>query len=467
MRFLSYISEGITHIEDLDIDTLVSVLTRLTQFIATEKLDGAALSFGFDSDGKLFCSRQQKGSSSRRYEPEEWGSSAAATGFKSAHKALLQVAHILAPVVPTDVIIEAEVLFGAQPNAIIYGSSCIAFLRAMSPDSDSIISKIKSLILPKVSIPTEIYTSADGETIQQTEEPITWRFVTPQQLDTQSLAQIDFSEQIDQLKQYLAQSVDLQTGETLSVHDISQSKSRSPEISALKKQIADEILHNFKLPIKQSLLVNFVRTLQPSLRDTPRVSPTIDPGVEGVVLFDPSTDTQVKIVDKDVFSAFNQFNFAIRSQLKAAIPRPVADNLKLIETRTGSIYSDLLEDLAGIFGYPKLARATTIRGFLATRPDFSANIADFSTTRSDIVDSLQTALNAATQLNTTFKKSVNDLSLQAAGREFRYSPEIIKRTLSMSAEIITDLRDSIRVVSAAQTIDPIVTKIYKSFLANK
>jgi hypothetical protein len=464
--FKQYLSEGITHIEDLDLDSFIGVITRLSKFIATEKLDGAALTFGIDDGGELFCSRQQKGSATRRYDPEEWGDSAAMTGFKSAHQALRQIAPLLKPVLPANTLVEVEVLFGAQPNAIIYGSSCIAFLRALSPDSDSIIASLKGIKFPTVTIDTKLYTSTDGETVINSNEPVTWRFVTPQQLDTQQLSAVDFSEQISQLNQYLDGTVDLASGSSPTIRELIALQSRAPEIVALKKQIGDVILHNFKLPIKQELLIKFVRTLTPSLRDVGGVDKSIDPGVEGVVLFDPATNTQVKIVDKDVFTAFNNFNFAIRGQLKSSMPKQVADELRLIDTRTGSVYTDLLKTLSEIFEYDQLARPTMIRKFLATTPDFSS--LDVSSVRSDVVSALEHALRSAKVLNTNFKQHVATLRLQLAdSREFKYSPEIINRTLTMSAEIITDIQSMIAKVSSQQTTSGVIGIIYKSYLTNK
>lgn len=465
-KFIKFLLEGITHIEDLDVDELVSVLKNLSKYIATEKLDGAALTFGLDVDGKLYCSRQQKGSAIKKYDPESWGDGAAGVGFKSAHTALIQVADKLRTVVPVDVLVEVEVLFGAQPNAIIYGNSCIAFLRALSPKSDAIISAIKNLNLASVSVDTLVVSSPDGETITRSSEQINWRFTTPQQLDSQSLAMIDFSEQIAELEHYLATVITLDTGATMTVRELIRTKQRTDEIKNLKQQIADVITHNFRLPVKQSLLNNFVRKLTPTLRDSNlTVDRDIDPGVEGVVLFDPSTNTQVKIVDKDVFTAFNNFNFAVRSQLKSAIPKQIASELKLIDTETGSVYSDLLAALAVIFEQPSLARPTTIRKFLASRPEF--HVQDLSETKHAVLAALQTTLSQARHLNSEFRNVATELKTQASDRTFKYSPEIISRTLSMSAEIITELKQTITVVTNATNITEVISAVYKSFLTDK
>ena len=469
MRFSEYLKqslkEGIEHIEDLSIDEFVDTITNLTRYAATEKLDGSALTFGIDEQGKLYTNRQQKGNDTPVYDPAQWGDSPAYVGFKSAHQALQQVESSLARVVPANILVECEVLYGRQPNAIIYGSSAIAFLRAISEQSPQIIKKLQSLKLAPVQVETVEITTENGVDLIKKPTTITWRFVTPQQIDAQKLKQIDFEEELDQLKTYISQQVETSQG-PMSIADITRSTSKTREMVALRKQVAEKLLTDFKLPIKEKLLKQFVRTLVPSLRDVSDVDAEHDPGIEGVVMFDPKTNRQIKIVDKDVFSAFNQFNFAIRNQIKATVPRPVEGMLKVAETRSGSIYGDLLEDLSVILQEPKLKTPRTIRAFLAAH-DGNWSV-DVNTARPQIIQALKTAEQSLIQAKDTFMQRVDKIEMDSAtGRKFKYSPEITRRTLSLFADIITDIRSNEKAMQSVRTTQQAVEILYKSYLGDK
>lgn len=469
MRFSEYLQqalkEGIEHIEDLSIDEFVDTITNLTRYAVTEKLDGAALTFGIDQQGKLFTNRQQKGNDTPVYDPQQWGDSPAYVGFKSAHQALQKVENQLATAVPVGVLIEVEVLYGRQPNAIIYGTSSIAFLRAISEQSPTIIKNLQALKLAPVQVETVEITTENGIDLIKKPSTITWRFVTPQQIDAQKLKQIDFAEELEQLKSYVDQQVETSQG-PMSIADITRSTSKTREMVALRKQVAEKLLTDFKLPIKEKLLKQFVRTLVPSLRDVSDVDAEHDPGVEGVVMFDPKTNRQVKIVDKDVFSAFNQFNFAIRNQIKTTVPRPVEGILKITETRTGSIYGDLLEDLSNVLQEPKLKTPRTIRTFLASHSGEWA--VDIKQIRPQLLQSLKTAEQALIQAKDTFVQRIDKIELDSAtGRKFKYSPEIVRRTLSLFADIITDIRSNEKAIQSATTTQQAVEILYKSYLGDK
>jgi len=469
MRFSEYLQEalreGIEHIEDLSIDEFIDTITNLTRYAVTEKLDGAALTFGIDAQGKLYTNRQQKGNDTPVYDPEQWGDSPAYVGFKSAHQALQQVESQLAKAVPTDVLVECEVLYGRQPNAIIYGSSAIAFLRAISEKSPQIIKKLQTLKLKPVQVETVEITTENGVDLIKKPATITWRFVTPQQIDAQKLQQIDFAEELNELKTYIDQQVETSQG-PMSIADITRSTSKTREMVALRKQVAEKLLTDFKLPIKEKLLKQFVRTLVPSLRDVSDVDAEHDPGVEGVVMFDPKTNRQVKIVDKDVFSAFNQFNFAIRNQIKATVPRPVEGILKVAETRSGSIYGDLLEDLSVALQEPKLKTPRTIRAFLAAH-DGNWSV-DIKQVKPQLIQALKTAEQALIQAKDTFVQRIDKIEMDSAtGRKFKYSPEIVRRTLSLFADIITDIRNNQQALQSVKTTQQAVEVLYKSYLSDK
>lgn len=464
MKFSQFLREGIDHIEDLSIDDFVDTITNLTRYAVTEKLDGAALTFGIDESGKLFTNRQQKGNDVPVYDPAQWGDSPAYVGFKSAHQALKLVEAQLAKAVPVGVLVECEVLYGRQPNAIIYGSSCIAFLRAIDERSPEIIAKLNALRLEPVEVETTEITSENGIDLVRSPGVVKWRFVTPQQIDAQQLKQVDFQEELDQLQAYVVQMVETSTG-PMSIQDIARSTSKTKEMVALRNQVKEKLLTDFKLPIKEKLLNQFVRKLIPGLRDVSDVDAAHDPGVEGVVMFDPKTNKQVKLVDKDVFSAFNQFNFAIRNQIKAAVPRPVEGILKIVDTKSGSIYGDLLDELSNILNEPKLKTPRTIRAFLASHEgEWSVDVASAKLAIVAALRKTETALVAA---KNEFVSRLDKLELSVNGKNFKYSPEITRRTLSQFADVITDVRSNATAVQSVKTVQQAVEILYKSYLSDK
>ena len=115
------------------------------------------------------------------------------------------------------------------------------------------------------------------------------------------------------------------------------------------------------LPIKEKLLDGIVRKLKPALRDT-EVTSSEDIGVEGIVMLDPKTGKQVKLVDKGIFSLINQFNYAIRNQIKGrGVSTKNYEHLfKIFNASVGpqgaSLYDDMLARIASVVGVPGLDR---------------------------------------------------------------------------------------------------------------
>jgi len=166
------LNEGIEHIEALPNNEFIKAIETLSNFIVSEKLDGANLIFGFDSKGKFYTSREAKGGE-RKYTIGDYENRAANNGFKGAHQALQAIKPELKQVVDNGEAVEVEVLYGRQPNAIVYGSNYIAFLRILPGDKKQVPdqSKVKQLgdILKgkKVAVSVQVITTDDGVEIKQ------------------------------------------------------------------------------------------------------------------------------------------------------------------------------------------------------------------------------------------------------------------------------------------------------------
>ena len=117
-NFKKYLSEGIVHIEDMPIDVFIKMLDKIEKLSITQKLDGAALGVGLD-EGKFFTSRELKGGK-RFFSPEDYPDTSTYDGFRSAHQVLQKISSNMLDILGKNCFINCEILFGQQPNAIMY-----------------------------------------------------------------------------------------------------------------------------------------------------------------------------------------------------------------------------------------------------------------------------------------------------------------------------------------------------------
>ena len=109
------LNEGIVHIEALPVRDFIDAIENVATFTASEKLDGANLTFGFENNGRFYTSREAKGGK-RFYTETDFSDRPADTGFKSAHNALQKASAELKEVMDNGEAVETEILFGRQPK---------------------------------------------------------------------------------------------------------------------------------------------------------------------------------------------------------------------------------------------------------------------------------------------------------------------------------------------------------------
>ena len=307
--------------------SFINAIRSLAKLQTTEKLDGSNLIFGFDSSNKFYTSREAKGGAERMYKTSDYTVRAANNGFAAAHDALYQVRAKLKKYVKAGEACEVEVLFGRQPNAIVYGSNYIAFLRMLPGDSGNTPDQSKTQKLhaelqgTTVETQTPHIVTKDGVKLETENVKQKWKFASTSVVDSNKFAEVDVDAEIKDLEQWLEQTDDasgLKNGDLLTAKLTSIPKDQRPAVKAAREKAIAHVNEHFKLPIKEKILNNILRVLQPALRDVD-VQSHEDLGVEGVVLLNPDTLEQLKIVDKDVFTVINQFNHAIRNQIKAAV----------------------------------------------------------------------------------------------------------------------------------------------------
>ena len=162
----------------------------------------------------------------------------------------------------------------------------------------------------------------------------------------------------------------------------------------------------FKLSIKAKLLKNFAKHVKSGLG-------TED--AEGVVLLDPDTDEQVKIVDKDVFTAINSFNQSIRRELKGAV-RSTDPNSAL--SSRGGLLGDIKIRIANLFDIPELARTASAKkvfsDYLGSSPEETIN--NFANSFKDVNEEAY-----RTKISAVLKNALEELSKKLAEFKQNYN----------------------------------------------
>ena len=162
---------SIKHIQDLPARQFLNVIQRFDEFTITEKIDGAALVVGVDNDGKLYTSRSNKGQDKRHYYEYQYRQTPANAPFVNAHRYLAENPGLI----PRGYAFEVEVLFGRQPNAIVYGTNRVVFLRPVIGDAGEISQQHTDLLINAVqrkmernwdSVLSIGFQSHDGKTIE-------------------------------------------------------------------------------------------------------------------------------------------------------------------------------------------------------------------------------------------------------------------------------------------------------------
>lgn len=472
------LTEAITHLEDLAPESFLEVIQNLEKFIATEKLDGFNFRFGLDSAGELYTSRESKGAKDRIYNPDDYGTSAAQLKFAAAHRAIQAQEKIIKNELKSGEAVEIEVLFGEQPNAIKYGidnKNYISLLRMVPGDLEEVaqdrLKDISKALLGKTSkIRTPILDSEDGKNLKLIPVEMTWEFVPAQKIDSAELKSVDVSSEIEGMKKYLDsqnESLSMSNREVLGLNLTSVPKEDREKAKEERERVKAELLDNFKLPIKQKFLTQLVSKIQPTLQKS-----TVDPeekfGVEGIVLLDPETQDQVKLVDKDTYTTINAFNFAARKKISGAVRKADVD---AEDESSGGIEGRAMIRIAELFGNPALALTAQIKRQLEklnvnTPAEAATKIAEqssagFMDLKTKILSILAAAEKNINEELDKFKREAKDYKLILKdGREVKYTQEIIKRTLIQFAETLSKLGELTRLVNKAKSKEGLAAAIY-------
>lgn len=485
-----YLAESITHLEDASVEEFIDTIENLSSLIASEKLDGANLIFGFENNGKFYTSREAK-SGGRMYSASDFQLRAADNGFRASHVALEKVVPILRKFLKNGQAIEVEVLFGRQPNAIVYSNTnYLAFLRALPGDSNeipdqSVIKKLSDALKGhEVRIKTPMLTTTDGVKIQIQEIETDWKYTSVSYINNNHFKKVDVSKELNNLKKHLTKKVKF-AGLAFSIAELlalkltdlkGLSKEQKDELKAAREHEFDHVKKTFKLPIKEKIVDAVLRNLKPALQDVD-VEPHEDIGVEGIVLLNPKTMQQLKIVDKDIFTIINQFNFAIRSKVKTGIERgnQFPDISLGLEV---SIFGSMLNKISSILGAPSLGRPVTSVGFIRKYAGSSPkatlkNLKDaipqksFGASKTAIITAVEGGIKAIADGLDRYNREWHTYSLklrkstgEEINKEIKYSKAIHERTLMVFAETRKELHDIDAMLHKAKTMEDILVSLY-------
>ncbi len=476
MHIQRLLTEGITHIEDLPIDEFVEMLRNMPSMVVQEKLDGAQLWVGTDDEGKLFTSREGKRSGAeRRYQPEDWPLISAFNQFRAAHAAIVAKSQEIQRVLRPGDTVEAEVLFGRQPNSVTYGAngmSFIAFLRGVEGTPDEIAEHLaSSLANQQAEARVEIVDTSDGKELETRQVSVTFQFVSPHKLDSKKLKA---ESGIDPLLQKLEAFLKKPSG----VGDFSNLKLATTLISTVpkelkaafkpaKEQLLATLLNDYQLPIKAAVLAKLHHKSGLAADD---IKPDEDVGIEGIVLRDPSSGKQVKIVDRDVFTAINKFNQTPRGEVQSALNTTDPD--APLDSR-GGLLGTMRIRFAEALGNRELAKASNVRKLMQplkgdspeeTLKAFAKSlkaITDFEAVKKKILAIASETYQELDAKLEAFKNDHENYRLQLKnGKEIGLSDETVKKTLLTFAEARRNLKELFDKLKVTKTLAGLLAVLY-------
>ena len=454
----------------------IRTVETLKDKIVTEKLDGANLWFGLDENG-VFTSREGKSpKKSRFYDVGDYAMVSAYNGFRAAHLALEAVEPSIKKYFQNGDTAEIEVLFGRQPNTVTYGvgdKNFIVILRAVNDTPDERVQNLANALKNKVvAVKSTVVSSPDGENLQQEDVNMKWEFTRVAPMDTKQVDTKEAMKLLSELKKYLKQKNEAVEGmSNEQVAELSLTSVPKPQREEAKKErerVNAYIMTEFKGPIKELLLNNFVRKVKPFLQ-AKDLDPSEDIGVEGVVVRDPVSGSQTKIVDKDVFTAINIFNTAVRNNISGLVR--TADQDAPVEAR-GGVFGQAKIRIAELLGAKELAVSSSAKRFITKFKQADAastaealakslNVTSLPSVRTKTSAVLKNALQEIDGILNDFKQEAGEFKLQLkTGKEIGISPEIMKRTLTAFAETKADVNKVNNAVLKSRTPAELVMALY-------
>lgn len=463
---------GITHVEDLDIEAFLRVIERLHELEAVQKLDGANLRVGLDDKGELFTSREQKGGH-RFYDERDFPKNPSYDGFKAAHTVLEKVEGVFQDILSPGESVNLEIIYGPQPNTVFYGKDNLNYIAlleilpgddpSVTPDQKKLDQLIKQLKDKVITVRSLFSDTPDGRTIVRAPRVTDWKFTTSDIVPPHEIESVDFRDELRGLKRYLRQDNAAAAELGMDLTNFEVLKNKSTKLSDERRKITDTVMNDYKLPIKKKLL-ELVGKLKPSLRGEVDDDGAYH-GIEGIIFTDPKTREKFKVVNKDVFTAINKFNYQVRNAVSSKI-MSTDENLP-IESR-GGIVGQARARCVRLFGLGTAVMPAQLNKEVEkfkgdTREDTVDAIAKslrqlkFESVRRKMqaiyisaIDDLDDALDAFKTNGDTYELEVDN------GKKIKYTKEIKRRTLMSFAEARRSLVETLTEIRRSKEMHDLI-----------
>lgn len=463
---------GIPYFEDMPIKDIVYFLNNLDAFQAFEKYDGVSLNVGFDEYGQFFTSRAAKGNATKIYQSTDWGESGASDVFRAAHTVLYKNVDKLKKVLGKNQNVQIEILYGKQPNAIIYGKggfSYIVFLKAPINEQLDQLKEIFDGVTEKLQ--AKELTTVDGLNLQYANKMSEWKFIKAREFTTKKIKEIDITSEKTELENYLDESsgvAELTNGELLNTKLTNIKGKDNKALAKSKREEVDIKAREIVNKISEKFLGYLVRSVKPDLQDKGIESPI---GIEGIVFEHISETKTFKLVDREEFAKINRFNHKVRDLIKTNV-KTENDEAEL-EDR-GGIFGDAkiriiqlfnIEDLANSKMAKKVLRKFKGETYEETVSNISAELVDsnFHAVKKKAIAILENTQKELQSKLDLFKNEYKTYEIElTSGEKSYYNDEIKNRTLLAFAETFRQLENLKNDLKKVDNFQMMIELFYKN-----
>lgn len=481
-------SSSIMHIDDADLDLYIDFISNLYNMQCTAKLDGSNLRFGLDESGKFYTSRESKsgGIASKKYSADDYDiSTGAGVTFRNAHIVLEKCIDIITQCLSYDSAIDVEVLFGRQPNVIVYGKnnkSYVCLIKPIKIDKKSYdeFKKLERLLAGKqLQIEELNLISNDGITTEQISKTGDWEIGTADYVD---MASVKNDEGLNTLIVNLIDFAGIEnnhaaavlnkkiTNKQIVLNMISSYKASERNTMMLIRNSVKLTIDSYKREIKEYIIKNYNNKLIPKYQD-PNIPDDEKLGVEGLV-FTSSLNKIFKIVDTEVFTAVNKFYYAERYKIYGLIK--TLDEDKDISLR-GGLFGQMMIELMEYMECKNLALPRSASAYfkslnsndkyelvntLVNNYSHSKHLEYHQFSR-DIINIIAKNVIALDDSLDNFMRNYNSYSLQLpSGKVVKYNKAIVDRTLLQYAQCFSKIDMLLNRISKAETMHDVFIAVF-------
>ena len=410
---------GISHIEDLSVTDFINSVRNLNEFDITEKIDGFNLRFGVDEKGFYSTGKDDN----RKYKVSDYGEEFRYSGFKAAHMAF---ARVLPTLLKKNYLnfgdeIEVEVLYGAAPNTVPYSGNENKIVILKKKKGSPNIRGIRELLHDQtVTLKVSVPKTKDGRTIHYEKQTQKWVFAENRRVEPIRVKHVlndnEMERLLSDLENFLssesgigdftnAELIGLPLNRKPDGFDADAWKSLKDEAKLKREKVRAHVMSH-KLNIKDKLLDKLVRDVSSQFGPD-------DGWIEGLVFSGKSENEEFvfKLVDKDMFTALNKFNWHVRKTIGAT-----PNGVNSIESITGLIIGALARKL----GHPELGtkqKTRYINKNKITVQSLANEIEDFHALREEFIHIIEIGLKKTEGYHQKYEEYKNDMDMTISMNE--------------------------------------------------